>query len=151
MILPPWFTEGVALPSAHTSAASVIHVIDAKVTRLEESPGVPRRHWPDAVKERLIAAASEPGVNVSALARAHGVTLQLLFAWRSRSRRKAAALAAAPPDDTFVTPAFADVAVIASAEGVGTVEIVVGAVLLRIGPDVPVDRVTALVRAVRQA
>ncbi len=139
------------MPSAHTSAASVIQVIDGKVTRLDESPGVPRRHWPDAVKERLVAAASEPGVNVSALARAHGIVPQLLFAWRSRSRRKAAALAAVPPVDTTVTPAFADVAVVPSIEEFGTVEIVVGAVVLRVGVDVPPDRVTALVRAVRQA
>lgn len=64
MILVPWFIEGVALPSAHTSAASVIQVIDGKVNRLDESQGVPRPHWPDAIKERLVAATSEPGVNV---------------------------------------------------------------------------------------
>lgn len=128
----------------------MIQVIEGQVTRLEASPGVPRRQWPEAVKERLVAAACEPGVNVSALARTHGVTPQLLFAWRSRSRKRAAALSAPPKIESPPAAAFAEVAIIPSQSG-GTVEMVVGSVVLRIGSDVPPERVTALVRAVREA
>ena len=86
-----------------------------------------------------------PGVNVSALARAHGLTPQQVFGWR----RKALADAKARTE----TPAFAVVAAEAeedNSEG-GTVEVVIGEVTLRIGPEVTPRRITEVVRAIRAA
>lgn len=86
-----------------------------------------------------------PGVNVSALARAHGLSPQQVFAWR----RKALADARARTSG----PAFAVVTVDAEEESKagGTVELVIGGVTLRLGPDVAPGRITALVRAIRAA
>jgi transposase len=60
------------LQSEHKSSTSTFEVIDAQVSRLDASPATPRRRWSVAAKERIVAAASEPGANVSAIARAHG-------------------------------------------------------------------------------
>ena len=86
-----------------------------------------------------------PGVNVSALARAHGLSPQQVFGWR----RKALAEAKARTQ----TPTFAMVTVKAGEdnnEG-GTVELAIGEVTLRIGPDVAPRRITEIIRAIRAA
>ncbi len=86
-----------------------------------------------------------PGVNVSALARAHGLSPQQVFGWR----RKALTAVKARTG----TPAFAVVAVEAEEtknEG-GTIEIMIGEVTLRIGADVAPARITEVVRAIRAA
>jgi len=86
-----------------------------------------------------------PGVNVSALARAHGLSPQQVFGWR----RKALADVKARTDP----PAFAVVAMAENEEreACGTVELIVGEVTVRVGPDVSAARVTAIVRAIRAA
>lgn len=86
-----------------------------------------------------------PGVNVSALARAHGLSPQQVFGWR----RKALADVKARTE----IPAFAVVTVEAEEghkEG-GTIELVIGEVTLRIGPDVAPSRIIEVVRAIRAA
>ena len=45
-----------------------------------------RRCWSDAEKEAVVAEAERPGVNISALARRHGVKPSLLFRWRRLAR-----------------------------------------------------------------
>ena len=84
-----------------------------------------------------------PGVNVSALARAHGLSPQQVFGWR----RKALADARARTE----IPAFAVVAVDGEEDTskAGTVDLVIGEVTLRIGPDVAPARITEVVRAIR--
>jgi transposase len=41
-----------------------------------------RRRWSEAEKEAIVAEAERPGVNISALARRHGIKPSLLFRWR---------------------------------------------------------------------
>ena len=41
-----------------------------------------RRDWSPSAKRRIVAEASEPGANVSAVARRHGVAPPLLYRWR---------------------------------------------------------------------
>jgi transposase len=120
-------------------------VIDAKVSRLDASPATPRRRWSTSAKEEIVAKAMMPGVNVSALARAHGLSPQQLFGWRRKARAQARALSG--------DPAFAVVALAEEEkrEEGGMVELVVGEVTVRIGPDVTAARVTAIVRAIRAA
>lgn len=91
-----------------------------------------------------MAAASESGVNVSAIARAHGLSPQQVFTWRRQatgeSRKKGMRAKAGP--------SFAVVAVDGEDAG-GVVEIAVGEVTLRIGPMVPAARVKEILQAVR--
>lgn len=54
-----------------------------------------RRRWSDEEKQSIVAEAERPGVNISAVARRHGVKPSLLFRWR-RLARDAQACSAAP-------------------------------------------------------
>jgi transposase len=66
-----------------------------------------RRRWSEDEKQAIIAEALQPGVNVSAVARRHGITPNLLFRWR-----KAAKTEAKPA----IAPAFLPVSVSAPAK-----------------------------------
>jgi transposase len=41
-----------------------------------------RRRWSEAEKQAVVAEAERPGVNISAVARRHGIKPSLLFRWR---------------------------------------------------------------------
>ncbi|MBS3651681.1 transposase [Pseudaminobacter sp. 19-2017] len=49
------------------------------------SPRQQRRNWSTEAKAGIVAEALMPGVNVSAIARAHGIAPQQVFAWRRRA------------------------------------------------------------------
>lgn len=55
-----------------------------------------RRRWPQAEKERLVAASLEPGASISEVARSAGLHVSQLFKWRKalceRTDRSVAAL-----------------------------------------------------------
>jgi transposase len=58
-----------------------------------------RRRWGDDEKQAIIGEALQPGVNVSAVARRHGIKPSLLFRWRKMAQEEAkpeAALAFLP-------------------------------------------------------
>jgi len=132
------------LQSGPVSGHESFQVIEAKVSRLDASPATLRRRWSISAKEEIVAKAMMPGVNVSALARAHGLSPQQLFGWRRKARAQARALSG--------DPAFA-VVTLAEEEKreEGTIELVVGDVTVRVGPDVSAARVTAIIRAIREA
>jgi transposase len=133
------------LQSGPVSGHRSFQVIEATASRLDASPATPRRRWSTSAKEEIVAKAMMPGVNVSALARAHGLSPQQVFGWR----RKALADARARTHG----PAFAVVTVEAEeeTEAGDTVELVIGEVTVRLGPDVTPARITAIVRAIRAA
>jgi transposase len=132
------------LQPEHKSSTSSFEVIEAQVSRLDASPATPRRRWSASAKERIVAAASEPGANVSAIARTHGLSPQQVFTWRRQAARK-------PREKDMRTgPSFAMVAVDGVDSG-GMVEIAIGGVTLRIGPTVPAARVKEILQAVRSA
>lgn len=54
-----------------------------------------RRKWSEAEKQAIVAEASRPGANISAVARRHGIKPSLLFRWR-RLAREAQTPSAAP-------------------------------------------------------
>lgn len=62
-----------------------------------------RRDWPDERKIAIVAESLVPGVNISAVARSHGLNPQQLFGWRKRFRQEAASLMTSLES----TPAFA--------------------------------------------
>jgi transposase len=45
-----------------------------------------RRRWSEAEKQAIVAEAARPGVNISAVARRHGIKPSLLFRWRRLAR-----------------------------------------------------------------
>jgi transposase len=55
-----------------------------------------RRRWPRAEKERIVAAAMEPGAVASEVARAVGIHTSQLFRWRQQLCRPAAAPSFSP-------------------------------------------------------
>jgi transposase-like protein len=67
------------------SGQRTLQVLEA----LEARPARSRRTWPRAAKEQIVAAASALGDNVSAVARAHGVPIQLVFRWRREALQAA--------------------------------------------------------------
>ena len=54
-----------------------------------------RRKWSEAEKRAIVAEAAQPGANISAVARLHGIKPSLLFRWR-RLAREAPPSSAAP-------------------------------------------------------
>jgi len=54
-----------------------------------------RRQWSDEEKQSIVAEASRPDVNISAVARRHGIKPSLLFRWR-RLAKEAEAGTTAP-------------------------------------------------------
>src|SRR6267142_2929387 len=45
-----------------------------------------RRKWSEAEKQAIIAEAAQPGANISAVARRHGIKPSLPFRWRRLAR-----------------------------------------------------------------
>jgi transposase len=83
-----------------------------------------RRRWPRAEKERLVAAALEPGVVASEVAREAGIHTSQLFRWRQELCKRAPAPVAFNP--VAVAPVHEAAALplpVPSPEQAGTVEI----------------------------
>ncbi len=66
-----------------------------------------RRRWSEDEKQAIIGEALQPGVNVSAVARRHGMKPSLLFRWRKPAQKEAKPAAA---------PAFLPVSLAAPAK-----------------------------------
>jgi len=108
-----------------------------------------RRQWTAAEKAALVAESFQPGINVSELARRHGVNRGLLQSWRRAATREAAEEAvrfiplrmagASAPVETAALPreASTEKAVGSSATEAGTIEIESGNMRVRFSG--PVD------------
>jgi transposase len=78
------------LQSAPKSRPGTFTVIEAVPDRLDASPPVLRRRWSAEAKARIVEESMTPGANVSAVARAHGLSPQQVFAWRRKAIRSGA-------------------------------------------------------------
>ena len=125
------------------------------------------RRWPDDMKARIVAESFEPGVRVADVARRHDVVPHQLSFWRRQAREGILALPfeamSGPSEIGDGEPAFVPLAI--AVEPSETVYVlapplpvaVLPVLTLEIGPDVvmrvpgdvPVERVAALVQAVR--
>jgi transposase len=47
-----------------------------------------RRRWSEDEKRAIVSEALRPGVNVSAIARRHGIKPSLLFRWRKMAQKE---------------------------------------------------------------
>ena len=116
------------------------HVIEA----LKARPLRGRRGWSTEAKARLVAETLVPGANVSAIARRVGMAPSQLFGWRRQALASGAVAAAAEGDPPLSFTRF-------EAARSALVEIVIGDIVVRAGPDVTSDHLAAVLRAVRQA
>jgi transposase len=140
------------------------------VRRVEVISGPERRRsWSDEEKLEIVAESLVEGVNVSALARRHGMSPQQLFGWRAKIRARMEAVAEPPlstssPALTFVPVVVADASATPldrtttpAASGVMTsgarspssIEIVLGTATIRLIGTVDGKTLTAVLRAVR--
>ncbi|MCB1357238.1 MAG: transposase [Maritimibacter sp.] len=105
------------------------------------------RDWPDEVKARIVAETLRPGATVKAVAARYGMKANHLSSWRTLARQGKLVLPAPEDEVEFAAmvvapPAPEDAAV--SAKGV---EIVMGAVTIRLDAGATVDQIAALVHA----
>jgi transposase len=124
------------------------------------------RRWPNELKARIVAESLQPGARVIDVARRHEVIAHQLSDWRRQARQglltlPAEMMAAVPVEPAFVplaiaterrqiTDASAVLEPVAATSGIMTLEI--GSdLVVRVPGDVPVDRIAALVRAMRGA
>ncbi len=110
-------------------ATGSLQLVEAVIERFDGTPVGERRRWSDEFKAQAVAAALEPGVNVSALARRLGISPPLLFGWRKAFlNSKGEAAASLPPP---------------------VIEIVVGDVTIRVCPDLSEAALRRILRVVR--
>ncbi|MEH2702964.1 MULTISPECIES: IS66-like element accessory protein TnpA [Rhizobium] len=128
------------------------------------------RRWPNELKPRIVAESLQPGARVIDVARRHDVIAHQLSDWRRQARQllltlPAELMAAVHCENSGAfEPAFVPLAItteppqIADATSVleqvvatsGIVTLEIGSdLVVRVPGDVPVDRVAALVRAMR--
>ena len=105
-----------------------------------------RRRWPRAEKERIVAAAMEPGAVASVVAREAGIHASQLYRWR----RQLCDPAPAATDFAAVTiaaePSLATVPALATPSGLIEIELGGGA-RLRISGAMDVATVSAVIAA----
>jgi transposase len=137
------------LQSAPKSRLETFAVIEAVANRLDESPPLLRRRWSAETKARILSLA--PGANVSAVARAHHVSPQQVFAWRRKAIRSGEIVVLTRGSEAKAQ-SFAPVEV-AHENGARTsgLEIVIGDATIRVGSDVAPALLTEAIRAVRAA
>lgn len=139
------------MQSAPKSRLETFAVIEAVANRLDESPPLLRRRWSAEAKGRILEEALAPGANVSAVARAHGVSPQQVFAWRRKAIRSGEIVVLTRGSGSEAQ-SFAPVEVArengARADGL---EIVIGDATIRVGSDVAPVLLTEAIRAVRTA
>jgi transposase len=127
----------------------IFDLMDITVTESEAKPGSRKgrpNHDPE-FRRRLAAAACEPGVSVSKLARDNGINANMLFTWRRQYREQLQAETASLIPVTVVketvpevvampplTPAVGD-----PATPVGTIEVRIGRVVVKIDGAVDAD------------
>jgi len=115
-----------------------------------------QRRWPDEVKARIVAETLEPGATVNEVARRYGLRANHLSEWRGRARRGELVLPAEPEDDSlcFAPVVLSGPRALVSEEGPPNkpvspkpIEIVTGAVTIRLDGDIGTDRLLEIVRA----
>jgi transposase len=112
------------------------------VSRLEVFSGAGRRRsWSAELKERIVAESYAPGSSLSAVARRYAILPTQLFSWRRDARR---ALSVEPGTG------FAAITV-AGPDRVAVVEVEYGGAVVRVGPDVQVEQLATVFRALRAA
>ena len=106
--------------SAHMPSDRSFQLLEVVPSRMESTPAVARRNWPDETKARIVEEALAPDVNVSAVARRYGISPSQLFGWRRKAMAKGQVKRRDAPDED-AEPAS------------GVVEIGIGGATVRVG------------------
>jgi transposase len=139
------------LQSAPKSRLESFAVIEGVADRLDTSPPLLRRRWSVEAKARIVEESLTPGANVSAVARAHGLSPQQVFAWRRKAIRSGA-IAILPERAVAAAQSFAPVEVAHDeASRAGGLEIVIGDATIRVESGVARTLLIEAIRAVRSA
>jgi transposase len=105
-----------------------------------------RRSWSRTEKERIVAAALEPGAVASEVARAAGIHTSQLFRWRQQLCQRSQVPAAFNPVAITAEPEAAPVPSVAERAGVIEIEFAAGGRMRITGP-VDAPTVAALMKA----
>ena len=124
------------------SGDRTFHVVEAVVEPGDVGVATLRRRWPDEFKERAIAAALEPGANVSAVARQMSISPAQLFGWRRKALAKV---------ESSTVPAMSSSTEVVTASSVPVLEIAIGDTVIRVGADIGEAALRRVLRAVRQS
>ena len=124
--------------SAHMPSDRSFQLLEVVPSRMESTPAVARRNWPDETKARIVEEALAPDVNVSAVARRYGISPSQLFGWRRKAMAKGQVKRRDAPDED-AEPAS------------GVVEIGIGGATVRVGSAVSEDHLRRVLRAIRSA
>ncbi|HEV7345635.1 MAG TPA: transposase [Devosia sp.] len=113
-------------------------LLEVVPSRMDSSPAVGRRNWPDETKARIVEEALAPDVNVSAVARRYGMSPSQLFGWRRKAIAKGQVELLDVPDED-------------AGAGGEAIEIGIAGATVRVGPMVSEDHLRRVIRAVRSA
>lgn len=122
--------------------------------RVEIHTGIGRRRrWADEEKGRIVAEAVAPGAVVADVARRHDMTPQHLFTWIRAAKAGDFSL---PADGTLVfVPVVSTASVRTSSaaprERVGSIEVTIGTIEVRVRNGADARTVEAVLRAVKRA
>lgn len=110
-----------------------------------------RRHWPDAVKARIVAETLLPGASVNSVARHYGLRPNHLSTWRRLAKDGRLVLPALRDEAEFAPLVLRDTAMgsppdLPEPRG-EWVEIVTGSVVIRLDGATPAGRIAGIVRA----
>ena len=140
---------------------TVHSAIAEPVRRLEVFTGAGRRRkWNDEDKARIVAEIAASGDSVCAVARRHGLSPQQLFGWR-RQLRESAARHSEAEELQFVPAVVGAVAQLPAARRrrkasrcksepeVGTIEVEVDGVTIRVGRGADANTIAAIIQALK--
>ena len=128
------------------------------VRRLELFTGAGRRRvWSQDEKATIVAESEVSATSISAVARRHGLSVSQLFTWRRLARQEAAgdrrsalrfvpAVLMSEPLEPAPVEAKAEPHRRAACTGI---EVEVGGVLVRVGPDAGEAQIAAVIRALK--
>jgi len=115
-----------------------------------------RRRWSAEAKGRIVRESLAPGATVSGVARRHGLMPQQLTRWRRLARQGRLALPAAPEAETVAEDDAGAFAALVVAEdpppepataAEGSIELVVGTVVVRLPATTPAVRIAEIAAA----
>ena len=106
-----------------------------------------RRRWPDEAKAQIVAETLRSGATVGEVARRHGLSSNHLSLWRTLARKGKLVLPAPRDAVEFSAVVVAPPDCSAPLSETTGPEITVGAVMIRLEPGAPAERIAAIVCA----
>ena len=110
-----------------------------------------KRHWPEALKARIVAETFVEGATVNAVARRYDLRPNHVSEWRRLARTGRLVLPAVPDDIGFAPLFVRPEPVPAPVPVAGVLDVIRGEVTLRLDAATPAIRIAEIVRALNAA